>query len=207
MNNIKIYLYLGLVLLFVGLLGKVIIQKAMLQKVERELIAAQNNYNSLVSENNHLKDSNREFTLTVDQLNYTQDSLFKEMNAMRKSLKIKDKEIERLAYLNSIGKKTDTVYFKDTVLAKNVKLDTTVAELPWYSATISLEYPSKIAVSAEWTSEKYLITHISKEPLGTPKKCFIGRWFQKKVTVVETEVIEKNPYIKNKKQRFVEVIQ
>ena len=34
----------------------------------------------------------------------------------------------------------------------------------------------------------------------------LSRWFQKKHKIVEVEVVERSPYIENKKQRFVEIL-
>ena len=45
-----------------------------------------------------------------------------------------------------------------------------------------------------------------KETVNPPKKCFILRGFQKKHKVVEVVVVEKNTYIKNKQQRFIEIV-
>lgn len=53
---------------------------------------------------------------------------------------------------------------------------------------------------------KYIIVGYRKEIIDPPKKCFIARWFQKKHKVVEVNVVEKNPYIENKQQRFIEIV-
>ena len=51
-----------------------------------------------------------------------------------------------------------------------------------------------------------MIVDYKKETINPPKKCAIGRWFQKKHKVVEVNVVEKNPYIENKQQRFTEFV-
>ena len=46
-----------------------------------------------------------------------------------------------------------------------------------------------------------------KETINPPKKCWLLRLFQKKHTILEVNVIEKNPYSENKQQRFIEIIE
>ena len=55
-------------------------------------------------------------------------------------------------------------------------------------------------------SERYVIVDYKKETINPPKKCAIVRWFQKKHKIIEVEVVEKNPYIENKQQRFIEIV-
>lgn len=46
----------------------------------------------------------------------------------------------------------------------------------------------------------------SKQTIDPPKKFFIARWFQRKHTVVEVDVVQENPYCENKEERFIKVI-
>ena len=71
---------------------------------------------------------------------------------------------------------------------------------------LGLRYPSTIITEPKFVSEKYVIVDYKKETINPPKKCAIARWFQKKHKVVEVNVVEKNPYIENKKSKFIEVI-
>ena len=52
-----------------------------------------------------------------------------------------------------------------------------------------------------YKSDINVIAYSRKEIIGTPKKCFIGRWFQKKQNVIRVDVKDNNPYseIKNLK--------
>ena len=45
-----------------------------------------------------------------------------------------------------------------------------------------------------------------KETINPPKKFFLFRWFQRKHTILEVNMVEKNPYIENKNNRFIEII-
>lgn len=203
MSKIKLYGIIAIILFVVGMLGTIKIQHDKIEKISSELVISDNNFKAIVQELDSSTSKNREYKLTIDQLNNSNDSLFNEMNKVRKQLKIKDKEIERLGYIASLAKKADTLYFRDTIFVENTVIDTTITD-DWYKCNVQLTYPNIVSVSPEFKSEKYVVTHITKE-IPNPSKCFIVRWFQKKVTVVETEVVENNPYITTKKERFLEV--
>ena len=48
------------------------------------------NQKAFIAENSSLKEENRVFKFTVEQLNYYNDSILQKMNEIRKKLKIKD---------------------------------------------------------------------------------------------------------------------
>ena len=48
------------------------------------------NQKAFIAENSSIKEENRVFKLTVEQLNYYNDSILQKMNDVRKELKIKD---------------------------------------------------------------------------------------------------------------------
>lgn len=176
------------------------------QRLKEDLKYTMVNMKAYDMENSELKNQNITYQLTIDQLNYLNDSLLIKMNSVRKELHIKDKEIQRLEYLNSIISRTDTLYIRDTIFKEpNFKLDTLIGD-NWYSLNLNMQYPNKVSTTPTFNSELYIITSLKKETIYPPKKCFIGRWFQRKHKVVEVKVVEKNPYINNKEQKFVEII-
>jgi len=138
-------------------------------------------------------------------LNYYNDSILNKMNDLRKELKIKDKELLSLYYLNSQITKIDTILMKDTIFIKSLKLDTIVGDR-WYTMKLGLEYPNKIIVNPSFISEKYIITNSKKETIEPPKKYWIQRIFQKKHTIAEINIIEKSPYIKETQNQFIQII-
>lgn len=165
------------------------------------------NEKAFLAENSLLKEDNRVFKFTVEQLNYYNDSINQKLNEVRKELNIKDKDLKNLQYLLSELNKKDTIRFKDTIfIDKTVNIDTLLGD-NWYSIYLGLRYPNSIIVNPKFTSEKYIITSIKKETINPPKKCWLLRIFQKKHKVLRVEVIEKNPYINNKQQRFIEIIE
>ena len=76
----------------------------------------------------------------------------------------------------------------------------------WYSENLSLRYPDTIITNPKFISDKYIVLNTDKQTIDPPKKFFIARWFQKKQTIIEVNIVEKNPYIKTKEQKFIEII-
>lgn len=206
MNKIKLYIILIITTLFIGLCTTIGIQNHKLNKAKNELELSEINYKALENECNKLTTDNIEYKLTVTQLSLSQDSLTSALNRARINLGIKDKEIKRLEYIASQAQKTDTLYIRDSIFINNVKIDTTIQDNKWYKCNIHLESPNIVSVSPEFTSEKLVFTHTEKVILN-PNKCKFLRFFQKKNTIIITEVVENNPYIKNTQERFMEVIQ
>lgn len=178
------------------------------QRLKEELSYTTINMNAYDLENSHLKDRILVYQFNVDQLNYLKDSVLVEMNNVRKELKIKDDNIKRLEYIASTASRTDTIYIRetDTIFREPDFHIDTLKEDEWYSLHLEMSYPNKVTVTPSFKSEKYVITHSRRETIKPPKKCAIGRWFQKKHNVLEVEIVEKNPYIINDKQKFVEII-
>lgn len=205
MNKIKICIILIVTALFIGLCTTIGIQRNNLNKAKIKLEQSEINYLALENECNKLTSDNIEYQLTVTQLSLSQDSLTSALNRARINLGIKDKEIKRLGYIASQAQKTDTLYIRDSIFLNNVKIDTTIQDGKWYKCDIHLESPNIVSISPEFTSEKSVFTHIEKVILN-PKKCKFARLFQKKSTIIKTEVVENNPYIKNTQERFMEVI-
>lgn len=203
---IKRYIRIGIVVVIGLLITSICILYNDNQNLKEELSVSISNEKAFMMENSTLKDKNRVFQLTIEQLEYSNDSLLVKMNEVREELKIKDKDLKQLQYLLSEAQKKDTIIFRDTIFRDPlVRVDTLLGD-KWYQLKLGLRYPSTIITEPKFISEKYVIVDYRKETIDPPKKCFIARWFQKKHKVVEVEVVEKNPYIQNKQQRFIEII-
>ena len=176
------------------------------RKLKEEISISMSNQKAFIAENSLLKEENRVFKFTIEQLNHYNDSILQKMNEVRKELKIKDKDLKQMQYLLSEAQKKDTIVFRDTLFREpTLKIDTLLGDR-WYQMNLELRYPSTIITEPKFVSEKYVIVDYKKETINPPKKCAIARWFQKKHKVVEVEVVEKNPYIENKQQRFIEIV-
>lgn len=174
------------------------------KSISDKLNMATNNYQTYESLYSKTKESNKELLLTIDMLNYSQDSIVQEINKIRKEKKILDKEIKRLSQVISETQLKDTVSVRDTVFQKGVKIDTTLKN-PWYTIDLGLYYPDTIAVGVKIPSKQTIMVYNRKETIDPPKKCWLGRLFQKKHIVTNVQVIEENPYIKTTQSTFIEV--
>ena len=195
------------VLFIVSLLGIGIYTWNERQDLKKEVCTLRNNQKAFIAENSSLKDESRVFKFTIEQLNYYNDSILQKMNDVRKELKIKDKNLKQLQYLLSVSTKKDTVLFTDTIFRdKSLALDTIIGD-KWYNIRLGLKYPFYIYTEPTFTSEKYIIVNKKKETVNPPKKFFLFRWFQRKHWVMEVHIKEKNPYIKETNNKFVEIIE
>lgn len=177
------------------------------QRLQEELSVSVSNEKAFIAENSSLKDENRVFKFTVEQLNYYNDSILEKMNEVRKELKIRDDNLKQMQYLLSEATKKDTIVFRDTLFREpTLDIDTIIGD-KWYSIRLGLKYPNLITTNPTFISEKYIIVNKKKETINPPKKFFLFRWFQRKHWVMEVHIKEKNPYIKETNNKFVEIIE
>lgn len=161
------------------------------------------NEKAFLLENDSLKNNIRALTLTIDKLKTANDSVLISLNNTRKELKIKDKEIKYLQNIKTEVYITDTLRLKDTIFIKeDFKLDTLLGN-KWYSTNLTLEYPNKIDIHFNYNSDLNVAVYDKKETVNPPKKCWLGRLFQKKHNVTRVEVKDNNPYSNIKDQTFV----
>ena len=152
------------------------------------------------------KKQNVAHQLTIDQLNYFNDSVLNELNETRKELKIKDKNLKALQSVHSVFTRVDTLVLNDTIFKEpSFALDTLIGD-NWYSLQLGLKFPSTIAAKPTFKSDKHIIVSVRKETVNPPKKFFLFRWFQKRHTVLRVDVVEKNPYVTDENSRYVEII-
>ena len=204
---VKKYIRIGIVILVSLLAISTYTLYTNNKKLKEEISISMSNQKAFIAENSSLKEENRVFKFTIEQLNHYNDSILQKMNEVRKELKIKDRDLKQMQYLLSEAQKKDTVIFRDTLFREpTLKIDTLLGDR-WYQMKLGLRYPSTIITEPKFVSEKYVIVNYKKETINPPKKCAIARWFQKKQEVIEVEVVEKNPYIENKQQRFIEIVE
>jgi hypothetical protein len=148
---------------------------------------------------------NYELKMTKEMLERSQDTIIRDLNELRKNLKIKDKQLKQLQYLSTVTKIHDSVYFTDTLFRHDINLDTVISD-DWHTLNIRLSYPSTIKVDSRFRNELSVIVSTEKQTINPPSKIFFIRWFQKKQELVKIDVIDKNPYAEVTEQRFVEVV-
>ena len=202
MNKLKIIEFLGSLLI---ILGSFIIFKNN-QRLRNDLDISKQNIETLLQVRDTLESSNKALLINVELLNNSNDSIIKELNNTRKSLRIKDKEIESLHKINSEIHRVDSLIVRDTIFSEpDICIDTTLYDY-WGFTNIFLKYPSFINVESVMDSNLSIYTFYRKEPIKKPKKTKIGRFFQKKRKVLEMEVVENNPNIVIKQNKFIKVI-
>lgn len=204
-NKAKLIWFCVKVITVITLVVTIICLVAKKNKLENEVSFAMTNFKALQAEHDSVVDKTLMYQFTIDQLNYYNDSITDKMRKMKNELKVKDKDLQNLGYLLSVANKKDTITISDTIFVKGTNIDTLVGD-EWYKLNLGIKYPNTITTDVNFTSEKYIVTSLKKETVNPPKKCWLARLFQKKHKVLRVEVVEKNPYITNKQQRFIEVI-
>lgn len=204
--SIKTCIRVFILIVFIVFISDMFASSKKIRALESKLEISTTNESILLNQFDSLNSYNKELQLNIEQLKYSNNITLDKLNKVRKELNIKDKELQKLQYQLSISNKTDTVVYRDTIFKEGIKLDTLIKD-DWYSLNLDLEYPSTIIVNPKFKSEKYVVTSLKKETKGTPKKCWLGRIFQKKHNVVRVEVVEKSPYIETKEQVFINIIE
>lgn len=202
----KLYILLGIAIVVISLITTICIMASKLNSLNSDYANAMNNITAYQLENSKLSGANRVYKMTISELEYSQDTMFRAMDSIRKVLKIKDKNLNQIQYIKYEVKVTDTLELVDTIFIKpSFYMDTTLSD-KWHSTRIMMKYPSYIMVEPSLESDKYVVFSFKKETVKPPKKFFLFRWFQKKQKVVNVDVVETNPYVTNKAQRFMEVV-
>ena len=195
------------VVAIIALLGSTIyLQNQKIKQINDQLEIAINNNCAYEAENSSLNGRIIAFQMTTDQLVMTRDSLTTKLNQLRKELGIKDKELKSLQLIISEDKKKDSVFVHDTIFKKDFVLDTLLAD-KWSALKLHATYPNEISAEYSFNNSTAIFTKTSKVILDKPKKCWIGRLFQKKYTVCEVEVVQENPYCTTKNEKFIEIIE
>lgn len=203
----KIKLIIGsiIVAIIVGLGTTVAVMNNRIDKLNKDVAEATTNIKAYELENLALKDNTIEFQYTIEQLNHSKDSLNQKINKLRKDLKIKDKDIQKLQYVLSENQKKDSIIVHDTLFIEKVKIDTTLSD-DWSKLHLQLEFPNKVVTEYSFKNESLVTTYLKKETIKPPHKCIFIRWFQKKHKMIYVEVNEQNPYCEIKEQKFINII-
>ena len=200
----KIYAGLLVIIVLMGIALVAMIKSK--RETEKKWKEAVENVKAYSEQYSSSEKKNRAFKLTIDQLKYSNDSIVQKLDNVRRELKIKDSKLQSLQYVSSSFARTDTIILKDTLFKDpQVEVDTLVSD-EWYSVRVGLKYPATVAVSPMFKSEKSIIVSTKKETVNPPKKFFLFRWFQKKQIVVNIDVVEKNPYVRDQDNRYIEIV-
>lgn len=202
----KKYIYIGIAVVVVLLALALEYTVVSSKNLEKKWKEATENVKAYSQQYSTSEKNTRALKLSVEQLESSNDSILQELNSARKELKVKDSKLQSLQYVSSSFAKADTITLVDTLFKdRNIDIDTTLSD-EWYSVRVGLSYPSTIAVKPEFKSIKNIVVSTKKETVNPPKKFFLWRWLQKKQTVLNIDVVEKNPYVKDESNRYVKII-
>jgi hypothetical protein len=175
------------------------------QQLSKDYSISIENIKAYDAELSGLTNDTKVYKLTIEQLNYFNDSITKKMNEVRKELGIKDSKIKQMQYKLSHIEKSDSLTLPDTIFVNSFKLDTIMGD-EWANNHIIMSYPNKIKITPRFKLESFLFVDAKKETIKPPKKFFLFRWFQKRHTVLNITVKENNPYVETDRQKFIEII-
>lgn len=175
------------------------------QQLSKDYSISIENIKAYDAELSSLTNDTKVYKLTIEQLNYFNDSITKKMNEVRKELGIKDSKIKQMQYKLSHIEKSDSLTLPDTIFVNSFKLDTIIGD-EWANNHIIMSYPNKIKITPRFKLESFLFVDAKRETIKPPKKFFLFRWFQKKHNVLHVTVVENNPYVINDRQKFIEII-
>lgn len=204
-SNIRLIIAGIVMVVIIGLVTTIAILGKKLSNLENRYSISSANEKALLLINDSNRNEIRSLQLTVDQLDYFNDSILDKLKDTQSKLKIKDKNLKELQYLKTITAKTDTVRLTDTIFVEGACVDTVVGD-EWVKTNLEMCYPNQIVLTPEVKSEKVIIAHLKRETVNPPKKCWLARLFQKKHKVVVVEIEEKNPYMTTKEYRHVEIV-
>lgn len=172
-------------------------------KLKEDIKVYDNNFKALNLENSELKDKIVAYKFDVEQLEFINDSIINDLNNTRKELGIKDKQLKQMQNIKTEIITKDSIFVRDTIFRDNmIKLDTLIGD-EWYKVRLGLEYPNKITLHANYKTDLSVFAYSSKEILGIQKKCFIGRWFQKKNKIIRVEIKDRNPHSIIKESKYI----
>ena len=198
----KKYIVITTIIVIVGLIVYSMFLTLSNTKLNESLRLYDTNFKALSLEKDSLKNEALMYKFSTEQLEYINDSIIIDLNNTRKQLAIKDKELLQMQYIKTEIHTKDSILIKDTIFRESfVGLDTTIRDR-WHTVAVSLK-PDKLTIDAKYISELQVFAKSSKEVLGTPKKCFVGRIFQKKYKVIRVEVYDINPRSVIKEKKFV----
>lgn len=197
--------YLLVVLIVAAALCVFAVQRGTIRRLRENATMLESNNKAIAVQRDSAADRAIEFKSTVESLKYYNDSISHKLKDAYEKLHIKDRTIKRLEYIASTTLIRDSIVVKDTIFVEDYHLDTSIVTR-WYDIGVRLDYPGKVEVNPTVVSEKYIISHTSRETVNKPKRFFLWRLFQRRHNIVRVEVVEENPHITNTQTKFIEIV-
>jgi hypothetical protein len=202
------YIKIGKLVLLAVAVGVVCYYIADYRRLKADNDVMGKNYKALMEQYDELDAENYEMMFTLEDYNYYSDSLLERLRMTQEELDIKDKQLRYVQSLNTTLVKYDTVLLseRDTLFVEGLCIDTTIGDR-YISNRLMLEYPSRVELSTVVRSEKDVLITQERETVRPPKRCWLGRLFQRKHDVIKVHVKEHNPYVDKTEEMFIKIIE
>lgn len=136
-------------------------------KIERDISI--NNNKAYEKQISSLKNEANLYLLTIDDIEYSKDSINKKLLQTAKELKIKNDKLVQMQYIKDSIYISDTILVKDTIFKEDLKLDTVITK-PFYTINLSLNYPNNIVITPSLVNEKIVLFSNKRETIKPPHK-------------------------------------
>lgn len=194
-----------IILSFAVLILTIIIMGIAIKNQKTVIDRSLQNIAAYSAETDSLNNKCKLFQFRILEIENSNDSLLQKMYQQAKIIGAKDRQIKGLQYQLDHIEKTEIIYVKDTIFKEpSFILDTCVTD-KWSSVCIHLEHPNKIEVNTTFDNEVFTTIHWKKVPIK-PRKCKVAEWFTRKRKEITVDVYTDNPYVENKVQRFVQIV-
>lgn len=192
---------IAVLLLFGGIISN---KNNTIEKLSQNIINKEYVINSYELERDSLMNEIIIQNRTISELNTSKDEINKKLMSKIHELNLKNDRITELEYLSQKASKRDSIFIKDTIFVDNFTLDTVIVD-DWYRLHMTMMFPNLVVINPEFNSELIITKYYDKEYFGAPKKCWIGRLFQKKILVEKVNITENSPYIKTTIYRDIKI--
>ena len=145
-SNIRLIIAGIVMVVIISLVTTIAILGKKLSNLENRYSISSANEKALLLINDSNRNEIRSLQLTVDQLDYFNDSILDKLKDAQSKLRVKDKNLKELQYLKTITAKTDTVQFTDTIFVKGACIDTVIGD-EWVKTNLEMCYPNKVVVT------------------------------------------------------------
>ena len=197
-NNIRI-VAVGFVSL---LIATILFQNNQLSKKNKEIDRITNNIKAYESIATDKEAHNRVLQLTINELNYSKDSLVQYINQVKKENKVKDKNLTSASVINTeIKDSVKTVIKREAIdFEEELKLN----EL---TTIIVSKKDSILAAKIDIKNQQTIFVTETKEYKNTYRNVWVRFWHFdfKKIRPQKYQIVNSNPLIKVTDTRVVEV--
>lgn len=184
------------------LIATIFYQHNQLQNKNREIDRITNNIRAYEEIASNAQDNSRVLQLTIDELNYSKDSLIQQVNKVKKELKIKDKNLTDASVINTEINDSVKTVIKEKLIDFNEEL-----KLNDLTTIIVSRKDSILTAKIDIKNQQIIFVEDKKEYKRFYKNWLL-RFFHfdfKKVRIKNYQIVNSNPLIKVTDTRIIEL--